>query len=39
LRRNTAIEVALGAVIIAVVAVLGTNPPGFEALTQANHFH
>jgi putative copper resistance protein D len=39
LRRNTAIEVALGAVIIAVVAVLGTNPPGFEALTHANHFH
>jgi len=39
LRRNTAIEVALGAAIIAVVAVLGTSPPGFEALIHAHHSH
>jgi copper resistance protein D len=37
LRRNTVIEVAVGAVIIAIVAVLGTNPPGLEALTHAHH--
>jgi putative copper resistance protein D len=39
LRRNTAIEVAVGAVIIAIVAVLGTNPPGFEAIIHAHHSH
>ncbi len=39
LRRNTAIEVTLGAAIILVVAVLGTNPPAFEALMHAHHFH
>jgi putative copper resistance protein D len=39
LRRNTAIEVAMGAIIIAIVAALGTNPPGFEALTHIHHSH
>jgi copper resistance protein D len=39
LRRNTSLEVAIGAVIIAVVAVLGTNPPGFEAIIHAHHSH
>lgn len=39
LRRNTVIEVILGAAIIAVVAALGTNPPGFEALMHAHHSH
>jgi copper resistance protein D len=39
LRRNTVIEVILGAAIIAVVAALGTNPPGFEALMHPQHHH
>ncbi len=30
LRRNTAIETLLGAIIIVIVAVLGTNPPGLH---------
>ena len=38
LRRNTVIEVVIGAAIIAVVAALGTNPPGFEALMHT-HSH
>jgi putative copper resistance protein D len=39
LRRNIAIEIALGAAVIAVVAVLGTNPPAFEALLHLHHSH
>jgi putative copper resistance protein D len=30
LRRNTAIEIAAGAIIIAIVAVLGVTPPGLD---------
>jgi putative copper resistance protein D len=30
LRRNTAIEILAGAIVIAIVAVLGTNPPGLH---------
>jgi copper resistance protein D len=39
LRRNTVIEVIIGAVIIAIVANLGTNPPGFAALMHGHHHH
>lgn len=39
LRRNATVEVAIGAVIIAIVAALGTNPPGFEAIVHAHHYH
>jgi copper resistance protein D len=39
LRRNAVIEVIIGAAIIAVVAALGTNPPGFEALMHMHHSH
>lgn len=39
LRRNASFEVAIGAIIIAVVATLGTNPPGFEAIIHAHHSH
>jgi len=39
LRRNASLEVAIGAIIIAVVAALGTNPPGFEAIIHAHHSH
>jgi copper resistance protein D len=39
LRRNASVEVAIGAVIIAIVAMLGTNPPGFEAIIHAHHSH
>lgn len=39
LRRNAILEVAIGAIIIAVVATLGTDPPGFEAAIHAHHFH
>ncbi|HUZ32357.1 MAG TPA: copper homeostasis membrane protein CopD [Xanthobacteraceae bacterium] len=39
LRRNASLEVAIGAIIIAVVAALGTNPPGFEAIIHAHHVH
>jgi putative copper resistance protein D len=39
LRRNTAVEVAVGAVIIAIVAALGTDPPGFEAVMHTHHPH
>jgi copper resistance protein D len=39
LRRNAAIEVAIGAAVIAIVAVLGTNPPGLEALAHGGHHH
>ena len=31
LRRNTVIEVVIGAIIIAIVAVLGITPPGLHA--------
>ncbi len=39
LRRNTAIEVAVGAAVIAVVALLGVTPPGLveEAMPHAHH--
>jgi copper resistance protein D len=37
LRINTLLEVAIGVVIIAIVAMLGTNPPGLEAITHAYH--
>lgn len=39
LRRNASLEVAIGAIVIAVVAALGTNPPGFEALIHSHHSH
>jgi putative copper resistance protein D len=39
LRRNASLEVAIGAIIIAVVAALGTNPPGFETIVHAHHSH
>jgi copper resistance protein D len=40
LRRNTAIEVATGAVIIAIVAVLGVTPPGLhDEITPHAHHH
>jgi copper resistance protein D len=39
LRRNASLEVAIGAIIITVVAALGTNPPGFEAIIHAHHYH
>jgi copper resistance protein D len=39
LRRNASLEVAIGVIIIAVVATLGTNPPGFEAIIHAHHSH
>lgn len=39
LRRNASLEVAIGAIIIAVVAALGTNPPGFEAIIHVHHYH
>lgn len=35
LRRNTLIEIVMGATIIAIVAVLGVTPPGLHA----NHSH
>jgi len=38
LRRNTAVEIAIGAAIIAVVSVLGTNPPGLEAIGHTQHY-
>ena len=38
LRRNTAIEIAIGAAIVAVVSVLGTNPPGLEAIGHPHHY-
>jgi copper resistance protein D len=39
LRRNTVIEVVIGAIIIAIVAVLGTTPPGLhqDVTTPALH--
>jgi len=40
LRRNVAIEVATGVIIIAVVAVLGVTPPGLdEAVLPQGHRH
>jgi copper resistance protein D len=41
LRRNTAIEVATGAIVIAIVAVLGMTPPGLhdQVITHALHSH
>lgn len=40
LRINTLLEVAIGVIIIAIVAMLGTNPPGLEAITHAyRHSH
>ena len=37
LRINTLLEVAIGVAIIAIVAMLGTNPPGLEAVTHTVH--
>jgi copper resistance protein D len=37
LRINTLVEVAIGVTIIAIVAMLGTNPPGLEAITHGPH--
>jgi copper resistance protein D len=37
LRINALLEVAIGVAIIAIVAMLGTNPPGLEAITHAPH--
>jgi len=40
LRRNTAAEVLIGAIIIVIVAVLGVTPPGLhEGLAHAHHSH
>jgi copper resistance protein D len=40
LRRNAAIEVAAGAIVIALVAVLGVTPPGLhEAITPHAQHH
>lgn len=36
LRINTLLEVAIGVSIIVIVAMLGTNPPGLEAITHAH---
>jgi putative copper resistance protein D len=35
LRRNAGVEVLIGAMIIGIVAVLGTNPPGLHQMTTA----
>ena len=35
LRRNAGVEVLIGAMIIGIVAVLGTNPPGLHQMTAA----
>ena len=35
--RNTLLEVAIGVAIIAIVAMLGTNPPGLEAYHPTVH--
>ena len=39
LRRNVAIEIAAGAIVIAIVAVLGVTPPGLDeqAMPHAHH--
>jgi copper resistance protein D len=40
LRRNVAVEIAAGAIVIAIVAVLGVTPPGhLEALMPQGHHH
>jgi copper resistance protein D len=39
LRRNVVVEVATGAVIIAIVAVLGTTPPGLHQHPMAGEHH
>jgi len=39
LRRNVVVEVAAGAVIIAIVAVLGTTPPGLHQHPMADEHH
>jgi putative copper resistance protein D len=39
LRRNAVIEIALGAVIIAIVAKLGVTPPAFEQETMPHTHH
>jgi putative copper resistance protein D len=40
LRRNVAVEIAAGAVIIGIVAVLGVTPPGhLEAVMPQGHHH
>jgi copper resistance protein D len=41
LRRNAVIEVAIGAIIIAIVAVLGVTPPGLHAglMPHGHHSH
>ena len=37
LRRNVAIEIAAGVIILAIVGVLGVTPPGSEAMAEAHH--
>ncbi|MGB7101141.1 MAG: CopD family protein, partial [Xanthobacteraceae bacterium] len=37
LRINTLLEVAIGVAVIAIVATLGTNPPGLETINYAHH--
>lgn len=37
LRINTLFEVAIGVAIIAIVATLGTNPPGLDAANYTHH--
>lgn len=39
LRRNSAIEIAVGAGVIAIVAVLGVTPPGLHAETAPHTHH
>jgi hypothetical protein len=39
LRRNVLVEIAAGASVLAIVAVLGTTPPGIDeqAMLHAHH--
>jgi putative copper resistance protein D len=39
LRRNVAIEIAAGTIILAVVTVLGVTPPGIEQTMPHAHHH
>ena len=39
LRRNIAIEIVAGAIIIAIVAMLGVTPPGLDEQTMPHAHH
>jgi putative copper export protein len=39
LRRNVAIEIAAGAIILAIVAVLGVTPPGVDEQAMPHTHH